>query len=68
MTSCKNRQFLPPPPLRHYCLELDLPSEQKMTSSLLTPLRTFSIFYAYNDIYISVGPSFNYLSMRWIRK
>ena len=39
MTSCENRQFLPPSlpsvMVRHYCL--DPPSEQKMTSSWPDP-------------------------------
>ena len=64
MTSCKNRQFLPPslPSVidRHYCLTPP-PSEQKMMSSRPDlPSNFFNCFMHIIMLYISVSPSFNY--------
>ena len=56
MTSCKNRQFLPPSLpsviVRHYCL--DPPSEQKMTSSRPDPPSNLFDCFMYIIIFISL--------------
>ena len=56
MTSCKISPIFTPllPPLRHYYLQLHPPQNKKWRHLGLTPLRNFTIFYAYNYIYILV--------------